>query len=118
MIIPKNPENLLKALISAFKNSLKYTKEKEEFLEAFKIKNQNYFNDSFIYATNYGIGYFCLLFTKPEFEKLNLKIKDFMNKKGIDFATEYSQKCWVFRHKLKSDKIINQVLINEMIKHI
>ena len=112
--IPKSPENLIKNLVNAYKNSLVYSQRKEEFLKAFQEKNANYFNDYFIYPTAYGFGYFCLLFRKSNFDDLNQKLSDFLKEKNISFKNEYSDAGWVYRYKIKSDKISNQIIVNEI----
>lgn len=126
-LISQNPENLLKSLINSILAFLKKkdasdlktfeqeSKQRDEFFEAFKIKNSNYFNNSLVYATNYGIGYYCLFMNQFQFNNINKKINQFLESNLIAFKNEFSDACWVYRFKFKSLKENNIKLLNNLI---
>lgn len=112
--IPKNQENLLKSFITAMARSQK--KEGfEGFLEAFKAKNSNYFNHNLVYATTYGLGYYCLFFNQNHFDNINKQISQFLQENNIVFKNEFSAAFWVYRFKFKSLKENNINLLNNLI---
>ena len=112
--IPKNQENLLKSFITAMARSQK--KEGfEGFLEAFKAKNSNYFNHNLVYATTYGLGYYCLFFNQDHFNNINKQISQFLQENNIVFKNEFSGAFWVYRFKFKSLKENNINLVNNLI---
>ena len=112
--IPKNQENLLKSFINAMASSQK--KEGfEGFLEAFKAKNSNYFNHNLVYATTYGLGYYCLFFNQNHFDNINKQISQFLQENNIVFKNEFSGAFWVYRFKFKSLKKNNINLLNNLI---
>ena len=125
--VAKNPENLLKSLINSIVSFLKkddnYCSSKinkrieqaETFLEAFKIKNSNYFNHNLVYPTTYGLGYYCLLLNEVKFNEINKKISQFLDKRKIDFKNEFSDALWVYRFKFKSLKQDNIKLLDNLI---
>ena len=112
--IPKNQENLLKSFITAMARSQK--KEGfEGFLEAFKAKNSNYFNYNLVYATTYGLGYYCLFFNQNHFNNINKQISQFLQENNIIFKNEFSAALWVYRFKFKSLKENNINLLDNLI---
>lgn len=127
-LIPKNPENLFKSLINSILAFLKkqddYSKKlgfnestyKDNFSEAFKIKNSNYFNNYFVYATTYGLGYYCLLLSQNQFNNINKQLEAFLKENNINnYKNEFSSACWVYRFKFKSLKENNINLLKNLI---
>lgn len=127
-IIPKNPENLFKSLINSILAFLKkednYAKKlgfiesnyKDDFFKAFKIKNSNYFNNYLVYATNYGLGYYCLLLSQNQFNNINKQLETFLKENNINsYKNEFSNACWVYRFKFKSLKENNINLLKNLI---
>lgn len=125
--VAKNPANLLKSLINsilafikkhdAYVSKLlgKEIKQSKTFFEAFKIKNSNYFNNSLVYATNYGLGYYCLFMNQNKFNDINKKISQFLKSNLINFKNEFSDACLVYRFKFKSLKENNIKLLDNLI---
>lgn len=127
-IIPKNPENLFKSLINSILAFLKkqddYGKKlgfiestyKDDFFKAFKIKNSNYFNNYLVYATTYGLGYYCLLLSQNQFNNINKQLETFLKENNINnYKNEFSAACWVYRFKFKSLKENNINLLKNLI---
>lgn len=126
-LISQNPENLLKSLINSILAFLKKkdasdlktfeqeSKQRDEFFEAFKIKNSNYFNNSLVYPTTYGLGYYCLFMNQNKFNDINKKISQFLESNLIAFKNEFSDACWVYRFKFKSLKENNIKLLANLI---
>lgn len=126
-LIPKNPENLFKSLINSILAFLKkqedYFKKfgiestyKDDFFKAFKIKNSNYFNNYLVYATTYGLGYYCLLLNQNQFNNINKQLETFLKENNINsYKNEFSSACWVYRFKFKSLKENNINLLKNLI---
>lgn len=126
-LIPKNPENLFKSLINSILAFLKkqedYFKKfgiestyKDDFFKAFKIKNSNYFNNYLVYATTYGLGYYCLLLSQNQFNNINKQLETFLKENNINsYKNEFSAACWVYRFKFKSLKENNINLLKNLI---
>ena len=123
---PANQENLFKTIINSIlaylkKRDVSNLKEKketrlrEDFFDAFKIKNSNYFNHNLVYATTYGLGYYCLLLNEVKFNEINKKISQFLDKRKIDFKNEFSDACWVYRFKFRGLKEDNKKLLYNLI---
>lgn len=115
--LPINFENLFKSAINSIItkiNNYYKTFDKKQFLENFKLKNQSYFEPNLLYATNYGIGYFCLFLTQSRFESINNKISSYLESLKIGFKNEFSDAFWVYRFKINGfDKTSNiQILKN------
>ena len=126
-IIPKNSENLFKSLINSILAFLKkqedYFKKlgiestyKDDFFKAFKIKNSNYFNNYLVYATTYGLGYYCLLLSQNQFNNINKQLETFLKENNINnYKNEFSDACWVYRFKFKGSKENNIDLLKNLI---
>ncbi len=127
-LIPKNPENLFKSLINSILAFLKkqddYSKKlgfmesnyKDDFFKAFKIKNSNYFNNYLVYATTYGLGYYCLLLSQNQFNNINKQLEAFLKENNINnYKNEFSDACWVYRFKFKGLKQNNINLLKNLI---
>lgn len=127
-IIPKNSENLFKSLINSILAFLKkqdnYFKKlgfhdstyQDNFFKAFKIKNSNYFNNYLVYATTYGLGYYCLLLSQNQFNNINKQLETFLKENNINsYKNEFSDACWVYRFKFKSSKENNIDLLKNLI---
>ncbi len=125
---PANQENLFKVVINSILAFLKrrdvanlkgfdkkVTNLNQDFFEAFKIKNSNYFNHNLVYPTTYGLGYYCLLLNESTFNEINKKISKFLKENKIDFKNEYSDAFWVYRFKFKSLKENNIKLFSNLI---
>lgn len=88
---------------------------KSKFLETFKNKNNSYFSRGLLYATNYGIGYFCVYMNKNLFENINKQISDYLNNLKIGFKNEFSEAFWVYRFKIAgNDKISNIEILKNL----
>jgi len=56
----------------------------------------------FIYPTTYGIGIW--IFLNRDFEKCKKWVEDLLDKKELDYNTEYSDARFVFRYKISKAK--------------
>lgn len=61
-------------------------------------------NNLVCYAASYGIGILVCAGIRSRIENVKQEIKDILNKKGIEYSTEYSDAHWIFRYKISKSK--------------
>jgi len=132
---PKKIDSLLSSFINQYCNKAKIVEQK--YLDMFKFKRLNMYmrhhcktkfslmNDikenfnttDFIreyckygfYSTEYGIGIFVQFLTDKSFTLM----EKFLTNKNIPFVLEYSEKEFVLRFKIKLNRDIHFMLLNE-----
>ena len=56
------------------------------------------------YPTSYGFGVFVAFGFRNSIETIKSEIENALDKKGIDYKTEYSDAGWVFRYKISKSR--------------